>query len=187
MLSIAELTTKILDHTAREIACARTENKGSAGLLLETITGVKHGPAALDCTDGELKVYPIEERQDRFLPKETMAICMLSKEDLRDNEFETSRVAKKMATMLIVPYIRTDDTVTYKDPYTFRLSDHPELTAVLKADYDAIRAKFLEDGTLTSSTGTILQNRTKGAGHGSTSRAFYLRKEFMLRVMPIHQ
>jgi hypothetical protein len=115
-----------------------------------------------------------------------MAICMLSKDDLRDNEFENSRPGKKMSNMLIVPCERTGDNIIFHDPYTFRLTDHPELAATLKADYDAIRTQFLKDGLLTSSTGKLLQNRTKGPGHGSTTRAFYLRKAFMKQVVPIH-
>jgi hypothetical protein len=186
MLSIAELTARVLAHTATEIICARSANKGAAGLLLETIGGVPHGPNPLDCSDGELKVYPIGTKNGVTSPKETMAITMLSPTDLRDNEFLSSRVGKKMNTMLIVPYERDGDTVKYMEPYTFRLSDHPDMAQTLKADYDAIRAQFLLDGTLTSRTGTLLQNRTKGTGHGSKTRAFYLRKEFMVRVVPIH-
>lgn len=186
MLSIAELTARVLTHTANEIICARTANKGAAGLLLETIGGIPHGPNLLDCSDGELKVYPIKISHGKVVPKETMAITMLNLDDLRNNEFDSSHVAEKMSTMLIVPYERTGDAVNYKDPYTFRLSDHPEIAQIIKEDYDTIRAQFLADGTLTSRTGTLLQNRTKGAGHGSTSRAFYLRKEFMMRVVPIH-
>jgi hypothetical protein len=60
------------------------------------------------------------------------------------------------------------------------------LRLALKNDYDAIRAAFLADGTLTSSTGVLLQNRTKGAGHGSTSRAFYLRPAFMKNNVPLN-
>ena len=187
MMSIAELTAKVLEHTAKEILCARVANKGASGLLLETITGVPHGPAALDCSDGELKVYPIEtNRHGAKVPKETMAICMLSTDDLTNNEFANSRPGKKMSTMLIVPYERNEDKVVFQDPYTFHLSDHPELAATLKGDYDAIRAQFLKDGQLTSRTGELLQNRTKGPGHGSTTRAFYLRKAFMQQVVPVH-
>ena len=187
MMSIAELTVKVLQQTAKEIVCARVANKGAAGLLLETINGVAHGPAALDCSDGELKTYPIKtNRHDAKVPKETMAVCMLSEDDLRNNEFENSRPGKKMSTMLIVPYERKGDKVIYGEPYTFRLSDHPELAATLKSDYDAIRARFLGNEGLSSRTGILLQNRTKGKGHGSTTRAFYLRKAFMCKVMPIH-
>ena len=187
MMSIAELTVRILQHTAKEILCARVANKGAAGLLLETINGVPHSPAALDCSDGELKTYPIKlNRKGIKVPKETIAVCMLSEDDLRENEFENSRPGKKMSTMLIVPYERNGDKVVYGEPYTFRLSDHPEMAATLKADYDAIRARFLGGEGLTSRMGTLLQNRTKGPGHGSTSRAFYLRTAFMRKVMPIH-
>jgi hypothetical protein len=48
-MTIAELNTKVLQHTGKEILCPRVANKGTSGLLLETITGVPHSPAALDC------------------------------------------------------------------------------------------------------------------------------------------
>jgi hypothetical protein len=89
-----------------------------------------------------------------------------------------------MSTMLMVPYQRDGENITFLTPFTFRLEEHPTIKATLKADYDAIRQQFIEKGFLTSATGTLLQNRTKGAGHGSTSRAFYLRKEFMRTVIP---
>jgi hypothetical protein len=60
-----------------------------------------------------------------------------------------------------------------------------ELYATVESDYNEIRKTFIENGGLHSNTGTLLQNRTKGAGHGSTSRAFYLRPEFMKRCVPL--
>jgi hypothetical protein len=66
------------------------------------------------------------------------------------------------------------------------LLEFAALRSALKNDYDAIRTAFLADGTLTSTTGALLQNRTKGAGHGSTSRAYYLRPEFMKKNVPLN-
>ena len=185
-LSIADIKPRIsaLSHT--KIHCPRDRNKGVVGLLIETMVDIPHGPNRLDCSDGELKCYPLTTSHGKVVPKETMAITMLNPDDLRNNEFDSSHVVEKMSTMLIVAYYRHGDAVEFKDTYTFRLSDHPEIAQIIKEDYDTIRAQFLADGTLTSRTGTLLQNRPKGAGHGSTSRAFYLRKEFMMRVMPIH-
>jgi hypothetical protein len=61
--------------------------------------------------------------------------------------------------------------------------EYKGLYDILEADYNEIRQKYLANGVLESSTGTLLQNRTKGAGHGSTSRAYYLRPEFMKKYV----
>jgi hypothetical protein len=52
-----------------------------------------------------------------------------------------------------------------------------ELIQEIKADYDFIRRKLIKYGfeALTGSDGKWIQARTKGPGHGSTSRAFYAR------------
>jgi DNA mismatch repair protein MutH len=186
-MTISELTQRVIQAVGKPIHSPIVANKGAQGLLLETLTGIPHTSNSLDCTDGELKVYPvIRNSKGVLVPKETVAVCMLSTDDLRESEFEASRPGKKMSTMLVVPYQRDGENITFLEPFTFRFTDHPEITAALRADYDTIRQKFLLDGTLTGATGALLQNRTKGAGHGSTSRAFYLRKEFMKSLVPIH-
>lgn len=52
-----------------------------------------------------------------------------------------------------------------------------DLILEIKADYDLIRGKLIAQGfgSLTGRDGKWIQARTKGAGHGSTSRAFYAR------------
>jgi hypothetical protein len=57
---------------------------------------------------------------------------------------------------------------------------------LIETDYEEIRKNYIDTGILQSKTGLLLQNRTKGAGHGSTSRAFYLRPEFMKRYVPLN-
>jgi hypothetical protein len=59
------------------------------------------------------------------------------------------------------------------------LAEFEGLYNTLESDYNQIRKNYIETGVLQSQTGALLQNRTKGAGHGSTSRAFYLRPAFM--------
>lgn len=182
-MTIAELIVRAAQHIGKSIHSPIVANKGAQGLLLETLTGIPHTSNSLDCTDGELKVFPVVRGPKGLVPKETVAVCMLSTDDLRDNEFEMSRAGKKISTMLMVPYERDGENITFLAPFTFRLEEHPAIRVTLKADYDAIRQQFIERGFLTSATGTLLQNRTKGAGHGSTSRAFYLRKGFMRTVI----
>jgi hypothetical protein len=92
-----------------------------------------------------------------------------------------------MGRMLLVPYERTGDEIRYMPPIIIDLSDpaYTELYKILEEDYETIRRQFIETGVLESKTGKLLQNRTKGAGHGSTSRAFYLRPEYAKKYVPM--
>jgi len=57
----------------------------------------------------------------------------------------------------------------------------------IKNDYDFIREKLVETGfeSLTGKDGKWIQARTKGPGHGSTSRAFYARKELVEKIFEL--
>jgi hypothetical protein len=54
----------------------------------------------------------------------------------------------------------------------------------IEADYDFIREKLRTQGfgALTGSDGKWIQARTKGPGHGSTSRAFYARTGLVAEI-----
>ena len=158
-----------------------TTNKGLPGVFLEQMLGIPQSSACLDCEDGELKMFPVKRlKNGQIVPKETIAVTMLSPEHLREHSFEESKCRKKMGRMLLVPYERTGDEIQYMRPVIIDLSDprYADLYKIFEEDYETIRRQFVESGVLESKTGKMLQNRTKGAGHGSTSRAFYLRPEF---------
>ncbi len=156
----------------------RTTNKGIVGNHLETLLGIPHGPACLDCADGELKAFPLKRNAKSVLvPKETVAVTMCDMKTLATTSFADSRVAAKLRNTLFVPYLRSDDeTIIYYKSFLFTEA-HP-LWKSLAADYAEIQ-KCAAEGTMTGSIGTYLQTRTKGAGHGTTSRAFYLRPKFL--------
>ena len=63
--------------------------------------------------------------------------------------------------------------------------DNPALHAALKADYETIRDEVRNERALSGKLGRYVQPRTKGAGHGSTSRAFYARKELVAHLLNI--
>jgi len=67
---------------------------------------------------------------------------------------------------------------------TFDLED-PKVYAQVKADYDLVRETLLTKGfgALTGTMGKLVQPRTKGAGHGSISRAFYARTQFVSHIL----
>jgi len=180
-LTLALLQERLAPHVGEVISCPRSTNKGGPGLLLETLLGIPHSPRCLDCDDGELKVFPVKRsgRTGAFIPKETIAVTMLDRIALTAEAFADSRVYRKMSRMLCVPYERTEDTVVFYAPTLIELEKAEEMRTRLTEDYDAIRGHFLATGEFKSSLGNLLQCRTKGAGHGSTSRAFYLRTRFM--------
>lgn len=187
--TVSEIYDKCVGIVGIPHALPKTANKGLPGLHLETLLGIPHTSNCLDCSDGELKTFPVKKlKNGQIVPKETIAVTMLSTEDLRTCEFTDSKCYKKMRKMLLVPYYRTEDTIQFLMPKIIDCdsAEFANLYKELESDYSEIRRGFLESGTLTSSTGKLLQNRTKGAGHGSTSRAFYLRAEFMKRCMTIN-
>ena len=186
--TVADIHTKFLPLVGKEYTLPVTANKGLPGTFLEELLGIPHTPNCLDCSDGELKIFPVKKlKNGTLVPKETIAVTMLSTDELRACDFAASRCCKKMSRMLVVPYYREGDTIRFMTPKIIdrALSEFTELYAVLEADYNLIRTNYIASGVLQSETGTLLQNRTKGAGHGSTSRAYYLRPEFMKRCVPL--
>jgi len=184
--TVADIYAKLLPLIGKEFSLPITKNKGLPGLFLEECLGIPHTSRCLDCSDGELKLFPIKKlKNGSIVPKETVAITMLSKEELRTHTFQDSRCCQKMRRMLLVPYSRTGDTIVFLNSRIIDMDsgEFSDVYSTIESDYNLIRQNYLETGVLTSETGILLQNRTKGAGHGSTSRAFYLRPEFLKRCM----
>jgi len=188
--TIAQIHARFLPLIGNEYTLPVTANKGLPGTFLEGLLGIPHTPNCLDCSDGELKTFPVKKlrRGGTFVPKETIAVTMLSREALQADDFNSSRCCRKMSKMLVVPYYRTGDTIRFMTPKIIsrECSEFAELYRILENDYNQIRTDYTNRGDLDPRTGTLLQNRTKGRGHGSTTRAFYLRKEFVSRYVPLN-
>lgn len=183
---IADIYAKLLPLIGKEFPLPITKNKGLPGLFLEECLGIPHTSRCLDCSDGELKLFPVKRRKDgSMVPKETIAITMLSTDDLRAHGFQESRCYQKMRRMLVVSYSRTGDMIQFLNSRIVAMDseEFSDVYSTIESDYNLIRTHYLETGILTSTMGTLLQTRTKGAGHGSTSRAFYLRPAFLRRCM----
>ncbi len=186
--TIAEIQAKFTPLLGKRYTLPITANKGLPGHFLEDLLGIPHTPNALDCSDGELKLFPVKKlKSGALVPKETIAVTMLSKDDLKTCDFNSSRVCKKLSKVLIVPYFREGDTIQFLEAWLIERTDpaFSQVYATLEADYNEIRRHFLETGALESKTGTFLQNRTKGPGHGSTTRAYFLRQQFMRQFVPL--
>ena len=129
----------------------------------------------------ELKVVPLIERSDgRYAVKETMAITMLDPYEVRGKTFEESHLFTKLRKIIAVSRIRADgdeSSSICKNVHAFDLAETVLYDKVAQ-DYETIRRTIHESGVhaLTGRLGDYILPRTKGPGHGSTSRAFYARK-----------
>ena len=187
-LKLDDIHTKILSLHGKQHCCPVTKNKGKPGLLLEMITGIPQTSNCLDCSDGELKTVPVVlHKSGKLVPKETIAVTMLNRDDLKGSDFKASKCFTKLKRVLIVPYLRDGDNIQFLTPVLIDAANdaYASIYAELEKDYTSIRNQFVSENTLHSATGTYLQNRTKGTGHGSTSRAFYLRKQFVEKWVPL--
>jgi DNA mismatch repair protein MutH len=188
MTKLSEIYSRLLPHVGKTHECAKTINKGMAGFLVEGLAGIPPSSNCLDCEDGEVKCFPLKRLANgKLTPKETIAVTMIQPTSLNGVAWTDSNAYRKLANCLYIPYLReSDESVTLFKPFIFRLEAGSAVFTQLESDYNAICAVYKETGSLASSSslGKYLQNRTKGAGHGSTSRAFYLRpvfiKEFIL-------
>lgn len=176
MQTISEVMSKITPLLGAVYSLPITSNKGKVGHFLEDLAGIPHASNCLDCIDGEVKTVPLKKlKNGTYVFKETIAITMLNKKDLNRHDFESSKCFKKMSRMLIIPYLRDGDTIQFIELILMDKELFGELYNELENDYTMIRKNYTENSILQSKTGDLLQTRTKGAGHGSTSRAFYLR------------
>lgn len=161
----------------------KTLNKGRVGLYLEEKLGIPTSSACLDCCDGEVKAVPLKRLRDGALvPKETMAVTMMRPEDLLKEAFAETRLAKKTAAMVILPYLREEDDVTFYAPVRFGVA-HPAY-GYLRADYEVVKAYYATKGEVTGAVGSWIQSRTKGQGRGAPkTRAWYFRASFLKELL----
>ncbi len=164
-------------------------NKGWAGHAIERHLGLaQNSSRAPNFGSWELKVIPLKRtKAGGYWPKETMAITMFDPVEVAQKAFAESHLYNKLKKALIVARTVEDDTQTHSYLHAitaFDLSD-PQVYEAIKTDYDTLCGILLADGfdALSGKDGRVIQARTKGAGHGSTSRAFYARKHFLAYLL----
>lgn len=172
-LTMEEVKAAYTPISGKTQLCVKTKNKGGVGQLLEKLLEIPHSSDCLDMLDGELKVFPLRPNGS---VKESVAVTMVDKELLKMTPFEESRVYKKLENVLFVPYKRDRENVCFMEAIHFT-RDH-EYFEQLKKDYTDIQTE-----EFSGKIGKYLQTRTKGKGHGTTSRAFYLRASFIKLIM----
>jgi hypothetical protein len=67
--------------------------------------------------------------------------------------------------------------------------DNPTIREQVATDYEAIRTQIRTRGidSVTGDLGKLVQARTKGRGHGSTTRAFYARAIFVAHILNLQK
>ena len=168
------------------------KNKGWAGHVIERYLGLPlNSSRAPNFGSWELKVVPLKRnRKNELIVKETMAITMIDAVEVAAKAFEESHVFNKLQKMVVVSRVfesQAETSSLLHAAATFDL-DNPHVFAQIKADYNTIRETILTKGfhALTGRIGVLVQPRTKGAGHGSTSRAFYARKNLVAHILNIN-
>lgn len=165
------------------------KNKGWAGHTIERHLGLAiNSSRSPNFGSWELKLVPlVAKRTGQLRVKETMAITMIDPVEVRSKEFEESHLFNKLQKIVVVARVFesiTDDLSLVHSVASFDL-DNPEIYEQVKADYNLVRETIINQGfsSLSGKMGKLIQPRTKGAGHGSTSRAFYARTGFVAHIL----
>ncbi len=187
---LMELTGKDLHKVGRTYDISATvngkQNKGWAGHVCERHLNLPlNSCRSPNFGSWELKVIPLRFlRSGKLVFKETMSICMIDRVDVARKSFFDSHLLLKLSKMVVVARIVGEE---YTDPtFVHRIAEFvlsEELYEEIEKDYDEVR-KVISDpekgfDCLTGKMGVWVQPRTKGPGHGSTSRAFYARKKML--------
>ena len=166
-------------------------NKGWAGQVLERYIGL--GINNIQAPNGggwELKMVSLKKlKTGDIVPKETMQITMINPDQVKNTRFENSHLLTKLRETIICARLYNDINETRSILLSvgkFDLGDK-DLYEQVKADYDLVRNAIRTGGfgVLTGAMGVYVQPRTKGAGHGSISRAFYARPIFIKKILGI--
>lgn len=166
------------------------KNKGWAGHTIERYLGLAlNSSRSPNFGSWELKQVQlvVAKKTGLLRVKETMAITMIDPVEVMAKEFEESHLFNKLQKMVVVARIfesKADNHSLVHSVAPFDL-DNPKIYDQVKADYDLVRETIRTQGfsSLSGKMGELVQPRTKGKGHGSTSRAFYARVGFVARIL----
>ncbi len=163
-------------------------NKGWAEQTIETAIGLPlNSSQNPNAGSWELKLVSLKRKRDgSIVPKETMQITMINAQDVLSRPFEDSHLLAKLRSIIICGRIfvsqEEPESILFKVS-TFDLQG--DLYEMVKKDYEEVRRTIRTKGfqALTGHMGKLVQPRTKGPGHGSTSRAFYARTGFVKIIL----
>ena len=185
--NLAELAVKYGVTTYKD----GKQNKGWKGLTLEHLAGLsndnKQAPNGLGF---ELKSTAFYKVKDEWRPKETFAITMINPTVLQATPFFKSHCWDKLKSLVYCAVTwngKHNEKAELLKVQSFDFLESDTLIKEIENDYEFIRNKLITQGfsALTGKDGKWIQARTKGAGHGSTSRAFYARKELIKEIIKL--
>ena len=105
----------------------KTKNKGLAGQMSETLLGIPLSSECLDCSDGELKLFPlVKAGSGQWKPKESIAITMRGVHTPESIPWDESDLRKKISNVLFIAYFRdgeNDDYINFVDAYVLNPSN----------------------------------------------------------------
>ena len=112
---------------------------------------------------------------------------MIDPVEVAAKEFEESHLLNKLKKLVVVARVfeSQDEICSLLHSVASFDLDNPEIYKQVKADYDLVRDTIRRQGfaSLSGAMGVLVQPRTKGPGHGSISRAFYARSEFVAHIL----
>lgn len=187
-----DLRTLAAQHSITSYETGR-QNKGWKGLILERLAGLETNNAkAPNGLTFELKSVSFRYHKGDLVPKETMAITMINPDELVAHSFFESHCWAKLKTIVFCAVMwhgRNAERAELLNVASLDFAETDELIKEIKSDYDFIRRKLIEHGfaSLTGKDGKWIQARTKGPGHGSTSRAFYARTSLVKKIFDTAQ
>lgn len=168
-----------------------TLNKGWAGLTLERALGLPvNTRREPNGGSWELKQVSLKTlRTGEITAKETMQITMFDRMHILEHPFETSHVLHKIERLILVARLYTGREETHSPVIAVKAADISLEQALvyetIRADYEAMRAHLQDGGEPKSVMGVLIQSRTKGTGHGSTTRAWYARTRLVNLLLGI--
>ncbi len=169
------------------------KNKGWAGHVIERYLGLpQNSRQAPDFGTWELKVVPLTRNSGGQLRvKESMAITMLEPTEVLSSRFADSHLYDKLRSLIVVARVfeNVQDTSSILHSAAEFDLDNPAIRKQVEDDYEVIRGVIGTRGvaSLTGDTGKYIQARTKGRGHGSTSRAFYARPVLVAHILNLQK
>jgi DNA mismatch repair protein MutH len=163
-------------------------NKGWKGQALEILAGLENNSRKAPNGLGfELKSVSFRSKNDEYVPKETMAITMINQKELLQDSFYESHCWEKLKTLVFCA-VEWNGTFAKSakllEVTSLDFFEGHDIIKEIEADYEFIREKLRTQGfaALTGKDGKWIQARTKGPGHGSTSRALYARTQLVAEI-----
>lgn len=157
-------------------------NKGWFGHTIERFLGLPlNSSRSPNFGSWELKCIPVKRlKSGKIVIKETMAVTMIDPVEVVQKSFEQSHLFAKLNKAVICIRMfedKSEPSSEFLGVETFDLVE-PAIYKQIQKDYELVQNTIANQGFeyLTGKMGVYVQPRTKGAGHGSTSRAFYARK-----------